>query len=203
MIHRKLALVWALAIFLLSSAGLEAQDQRPFVRPPIALDATGSWFGRAVPVDPFCPPGAPGCPVPREIVMLPTFFADGTFIGIDSNVFLEGDHTTAHGQWEATSVDTLGAQFLFLQEGANGVFAGAFRLTLDGEMVTPNLMTGFIVGYFFPFTDPTGAVVIDPETGFPVPDPLGPLPEECLPGLGCLGRFDFVLRRIPPSPGNP
>jgi hypothetical protein len=69
-------------------------------------------------------------------------------------------------------------------------------------MITPDLMTGYIVGYFFPFTDPTGAVVVDPETGFPVPDPLGPLPDECLPQLGCLGRFDFVLRRIPPPTRN-
>jgi len=200
--HRNLALVCVLGVVGLSNSWLEAQGQAPWVRPPIARDAVGSWFGRAVPVDPFCLPGAPGCPVPPEIVMLPTFFADGTFIGIDSNVFLEGDHTTAHGQWEATSFNTLGAQFLFLQEGGNGVFAGAFRLTLDGEMITPDLMTGYIVGYFFPFTDPAGAVVVDPETGFPVPDPLGPLPDECLPQLGCLGRFDFVLRRIPPPSRN-
>ncbi|MCU1329642.1 MAG: hypothetical protein JWN34_5012 [Bryobacterales bacterium] len=63
--------------------------------------AAGSWFGRAIPVPggTICPPGTPGCAVPAEIIMAFTLHADGTFIGIDSSIFPEGSHSTAHGQW--------------------------------------------------------------------------------------------------------
>jgi hypothetical protein len=189
-------------LFVILIAGFAAEHAKgvqgpPIGRPAFSFDAVGSWFGRAVPVDPFCPPGAPGCPVPPEIVMLPTFFADGNFIGIDSNVFLEGSHTTAHGQWRATGPFSVAAGFVFLQSGPNDVFAGAFRLTLQATVITADFLEGHIVGYFFPFTDSAGQTIIDPETGFPDPDPLAPLPDECLPGINnCLGVFEFTLRRI-------
>jgi hypothetical protein len=179
--------------------------EKPAVRPPIAFDAVGSWFGRAVPVNPFCAPGSQDCPVPKEIVMLPTFYADGNFVGIDSQTFGGGAHTTAHGEWKLSGPDTVAANFVFLQSGAGNVFVGGFRMRLHGEMVSSNLMTGKINAFFFPFTDENGEVVLDPETGYPSPDPLTPLgefiedPAACNPADGCLGFFEFTLRRIGPE----
>jgi hypothetical protein len=182
---------------------LSAQD-RPIVRPAIAFDAVGSWFGRAVPVDPFCEPETQGCPVPKEIVMLPTFYADRNFVGIDSQTFGGGAHTTAHGEWTFNGPGGVKANFVFLQSSDN-VFVGGFRMRLHGQMASPDLMTGKINAFFFPFTDQTGSVVLDPETQYPVPDPLTPLgefiddPANCDPQTGCLAVFEFTLRRVGPE----
>jgi hypothetical protein len=201
--NRDLALVYYTVVGCLLMFA-SAQDKPP-VRPPIAYDAVGSWFGRAVPMSPFCEPGSPGCPVPREIVMLPTFFADGNFVGIDSQTFGGGAHTTAHGEWKLTGPETVAANFVFLQSGPGNVFVGGFRMRLHGEMASPNLMIGKINAFFFPFTDETGKVVLDPETGYPVPDPLAPVgdfvddPADCNPAAGCLSVFEFSIRRVGPE----
>ena len=162
----------------------------------------GSFFGRAVVIDPWCTIGEPECPVPFEIVMLPTFFGDGNFMGIDSNVFL-GDHTEAHGEWVRTGPRTVEANWLFLQSDEEGRFAGAFHMRLQAESLDRDNMHGYINAYFVPFTDENGNVIVDPETGFPVPDPLEPVGDfitdgtKCAPQLnGCFGVFGFDVRRI-------
>ncbi|MEX2264575.1 MAG: hypothetical protein WD696_21655 [Bryobacteraceae bacterium] len=163
--------------------------------------AVGSWFGRAVPVNPFCVPQTPGCPIPFEIVMLPTFFADGNFIGIDSNVFV-GFHSTAHGEWLRRADGGIESSFLWLQSRDTITsFDGAFRVRLIARLADdPNQMTGFIQAYHFPFAGLDNKVIL--ENGLPKPDPLGAgqLPADCTPLVGCLGRFDFTLRRITVDP---
>ncbi len=168
--------------------------------------AVGSFVGRAVVHEPWCVPGTPQCPIPYEIFMLPTFFSDGNFMGIDSNVFL-GDHTEAHGQWIRTGQSTVEANWLFLQSDESGRFAGSFRLRLQAESLDQDNMRGYINAYFIPFTDENGAVIVDPESGFPVPDPLAPVGDfmtdgsECAPALnGCFGVFTFDVRRIKVTP---
>ena len=67
-------------------------------------------------------------------------------------------------------------------------------------------MEGFVNVYFYPFVDENGAAILDPETGFPVPDPLQPVGDfltdgsACNPVVnGCLGVLHFVVRRITPK----
>jgi hypothetical protein len=201
---KRVYLLGALLLVGLTHSVVSAQGGQ-LVRPPIAWDSVGSWFGRAVPIAPFCEPRTPNCPVPHEIVMLPTFFADGNFIGIDSQTFGGGAHTTAHGAWTFRSFQGISANFAFLQSGPGDLFVGGFRMRLQGDLVTPDLMVGRINAWFFPFTDETGAVVLDPDTGHPIPDPLqdlGPFiddPADCNPLFGCVGVFEFQMRRIGPA----
>lgn len=203
---RRLSLVMLVSYLLISASALWAQGRQP-VRPPIAWDVIGSWFGRAVPVSPFCEPRTEGCPVPHELVMLPTFFADGNFIGIDSQTFGGGAHTTAHGSWTFRNFQGIAANWIFLQSGPGDVFIGGFRMRMHADVVTPDLITGKINAWFFPFTDVSdgiGSVILDPVTGNPDPDPLqdiGPFiddPADCNPAFGCVGVFEFQMRRIGP-----
>ncbi|MBK9169865.1 MAG: hypothetical protein IPM24_20725 [Bryobacterales bacterium] len=193
----------ALAILAAVPAGFAQPTQEAPLPGPV-----GSWFGRATPFNPPCEPGTAGCPIPAEIVMLPTFYADGNFIGIDSNVFV-GYHSTAHGNWVNGDSDTIEANFVWLQSGETITsFVGAFRVRLVGKMVETdrNQMTGFIQAYFFPFVDPATQRVVLDNNDRPVPDPLGQaLPDGCTPQQGCLGTFNFTLRRIAVdrAPGAP
>lgn len=198
---KKISLIALLLLGSFATSDLFAQSRLP-VRLPIAWDVTGSWFGRAVPINPFCEPRTPGCPVPHEIVMLPTFFADGNFIGIDSQTFGGGAHTTAHGAWTFRHFQGISANFVFLQSGPGDLFIGGFRMRMQADLAGHDVLVGKINAWFFPFTDETGAVVLDPETGNPIPDPLqdlGPFiedPADCNPLFGCVGVFEFQMRRI-------
>lgn len=189
------ALAWA-ALTLIGN--LSAADS--IKRAATNRDAIGSWLGRAIPVPgkTICPPGAKDCPVPPEIVMVFTVHADGTFIGIDSNIFAGGTHTTAHGQWYFSAATTIKAAFTFLQSGPNDVFIGGFKNLFEATVTEPDRMEGKIDAYLYSYTDENGAVTVDSE-GFPKPNPLSP-PEECVPSSGCtaLGQFSFKVRRVAP-----
>ena len=160
-------------------------------------DAVGSWFGRAVPVPgrTICPPGAPGCPVPPEIIMIFTVNADGNFIGIDSNIFAGGNHSTAHGQWVRSSSRSIKAEFTLLQSSPTGVFIGGFKNLFNATVVSRDEMRGGIDAHLYNYTDPTGAALVDGD-GFPTPSPLAPA-SECATTAGCthLGEFSFIVRR--------
>ena len=75
---------FGLAVAATVATGVAAFGDQPSAnggpddRRPVFLDAVGSWLGRAVPVpgETICPPGAPGCPVPPEIVMIFTVNAE-------------------------------------------------------------------------------------------------------------------------------
>ena len=161
-------------------------------------DAVGSWFGRAVPVPGFtiCPPGAPGCPIPTEIVMVFTINKDGTFIGSDSNIFAGGNHTTAHGQWERNESRSIKGAYTFLQSSPAGVFIGGFKNLLRATVVSPDELQGRFDAFLYTYTSPAGAVIVDGD-GFPTPSPLAP-PSECATTAGCthFGEFSFVVRRV-------
>jgi hypothetical protein len=165
--------------------------------PTVFHDAVGSWFGRAVPVpgETICPPGVPGCPVPSEIVMIFTVNADGNFIGIDSNIFAGGDHTTAHGQWVRDGHLGIKAEFTLLQSSPDGVFIGGFKNLFNATLIHRDEMRGSIDARLYNYTDPTGAAIVDAE-GFPTPSPLAPA-SECATTAGCthLGKFSFLVRR--------
>jgi hypothetical protein len=162
-------------------------------------DAVGAWFGRAVPVPgkTICPVGSPGCPVPAEIVMVFTVNADGNFIGIDSNIFAGGDHTTAHGQWARKGPRSIKAAFTLLQSAPTGEFIGGFKNLFTATMHEVNEMRGGIDAYLYSYTDPATGLAITDSDGFPTPSPLAP-PSECAATPGCLhlGEFSFIARRM-------
>jgi len=187
----------ALLLLALPAFATVALAQPSPSRPPVFLDAIGSWFGRAVPGQTICPVGAPGCPVPKEIVMVFTVNADGTFIGIDSNIFVGGNHTTAHGQWKFSGPRSITAAFTFLQSGPGDVFIGGFKNLFNATLTQPDRMEGNIDAYLYNYTNPaTGAVITDAD-GFPTPSPLAP-PSACATTQGCthLGQFSFKVRRV-------
>lgn len=159
-------------------------------------DAIGSWFGRAIPQNTICPAGSPGCPVPPEIVMIFTVNADGTFIGIDSNIFAGGNHTTAHGQWDRKGPKSIKAEFTLLQSSPAGVFIGGFKNLFNATVINPDEMHGTIDAHLYNYTTATGAAIVDAD-GFPTPSPLAPA-SECASTPGCthLGTFSFIVRRV-------
>lgn len=159
-------------------------------------NAVGSWFGRAVPIpgETICPPGSPGCPVPLEIVMIFTVNDDGTFIGIDSNIFAGGNHSTAHGQWVRSGPRSIKAEFTLLQSAPNGLFIGGFKNLFNAELTTPDEMVGNIDAYLYNYAN--GSAITDSQ-GFPTPSPLAPA-SQCGSTAGCtaLGKFSFLVRRV-------
>ena len=172
--------------------GLESLQQ------PGSKLAVGSWFGRAIPTPgkTVCPPGSAGCAVPTEIIMAFTIMGDGNFIGIDSNIFKGGTHTTAHGQWVSRGYGVVHATFTLLQETGN-VFIGGFKNMFDATLSDANNMTGTIQAYLYLYTDANGNAVVDPATGLPTPNPLNP-PSLCATTAGCvpLGQFTFIAQRV-------
>jgi hypothetical protein len=107
----------------------------------------GSWFGRAVPVKPFCQPLTPGCPLPPEIIMLPSFLGDGTFIGINSITF-QVYLTEAHGSWVVRADGKVEANYIWLQATDQNParFEGAYRgrQVVDFDPRDPDRATGYI-----------------------------------------------------------
>jgi len=164
----------------------------------------GSWFGRAVPIDPFCEPGTAGCIVPPEVIMTPTFFADGVFMGSD-NLTFGTPRTPGHGSWMRTGPGQAESTMVILQGDSDNHFIGAFRVRFLVNVKERDRLTGYVTVHFFPFVDGQGLAVLDPETGNPIPDPLtglGPFitdPALCSPVEGCLALLEFDLRRITPA----
>lgn len=197
----RLYLLAGLSLMIVCPSTFAQTYWTPF--PVSYYDAVGSWFGRAVPQPgaTICQAGADGCPVPKEIVMVFTFHDDGTFVGIDSNIFAGGNHSTAHGQWEGAWPATVNATFTLLQSSPStpstpSTFIGGFKNLFHAEMVGRDKMQGQVDAYLYYYTDPkTGAVTVDSE-GLPTPSPLSP-PEQCSPP-GCvhLGVFTFKARRV-------
>jgi hypothetical protein len=155
----------------------------------------GTWFGTATPE---------GCPVPCSfiIVMMPEFHGDGTMVATDNGSF--GDHhLMGQGNWAKKPANQgIEGTFLWLQGTPTNTppFVGAVRVRLQGQLVLTNAdqMTGTIEPFFFPFVNAAGQIVLGLD-GFPSPDPLGGTGElpACIPANFCLGRFQFLVRRIP------
>ncbi|MEQ1886079.1 MAG: hypothetical protein ABL967_13530 [Bryobacteraceae bacterium] len=194
----KLSRVLAIAVFALGlGSNLNAQSLFGFpFRSPLFMTPVGSWFGRAIPANTICPPGAPGCAVPPEIVMVFTVHGDGTFIGIDSNIFQGGSHSTAHGQWTYDLSGKMKATFTLLQSSPTGVFIGGFKNLFSATMVNPDRMEGEINAFLYLYADQNGRAIVDSD-GLPTPSPLED-PSLCNPQQGCvpLGTFTFKAKRV-------
>lgn len=148
----------------------------------------GAWFGSATPEICNVPPDAGGCPA--QIVMIPQILADGTMVATDSGS-LDDHHLMGQGNWTKLQGHSgIRATFMWLQPSSPSIPpGGTFRVRLKGHLdaADSDTMRGTIEPFFFPF---------GPD-GLPSPDPVsGPLPE-CTALNGCLGRFLFVVRRIP------
>jgi hypothetical protein len=178
-----------LATFLCSGI-LQAQG------PGSHRHAIGSWFGRAAADQVICEPGSPNCPVPAEIIMVFTILADGSFIGIDSNIFAGGNHSTAHGEWVADPPRAIKANFTLLQSSPSGAFIGGFKNVFEATVVEADKLEGTITAYLYLYTDATGKAILGPD-GLPTPSPLSP-PEQCSTQAGCtrLGTFKFIAKRV-------
>ena len=190
-----------LSLSILCPCLIAQNGWRPYPLSP--SDAVGSWFGRAVPKPgaTICPAGAEGCPVPKEIVMVFTLNGDGTFIGIDSNIFAGGSHSTAHGEWRGRYPASIDATFTLLQSSPPtstqpSTFIGGFKNLFQADMVDHDTMTGQIDAYLYYYTDPaTGEAIVDSD-GLPTPSPLSS-PAQCSPpGCAHLGVFTFKARRV-------
>ncbi len=119
----------------------------------------GSWFGRALPDDPSTSPFS-------EVVMTPTFMADGTIIANDAHE-LTNVHGTSHGHWVTTGPNTIHATFIWLSlsaEKPNG-FTGMVKVRLFGRIdpSNPDKMIGKVYPVFFP--EGTDALVANDADG--------------------------------------
>ena len=121
---------------------------------------------------------------------------DGTFIGIDSNIFQGGSHSTAHGQWTYEPNGKMQATFTLLQSSPTGVFLGGFKNLFSATMVNPDRLEGEINAFLYLYTDQNGRAVVDSD-GLPTPSPLAD-PALCNPNQGCipLGTFTFKAKRV-------
>jgi len=157
--------------------------------------AVGSWWGRAIPSNTICTKAQdPTCPVPSEIIMVFTFHEDRTFIGIDSNIFSGGSHSTAHGVWEARPNGGLDARFTLLQSAPNGVFLGGFTNIFRATLTDDDTLDGTIDAYLYLYTRADGSAVVGAD-GLPTPSPLD-APTCAAPTCQALGQFSFKAKRV-------
>ena len=149
--------------------------------------ANGSWFGIALPDDPETSPFP-------EVVMSPTFFADGNVLANDSHE-LTNPHVTSHGNWHVTGEDEMEATFIWMNlTGDEGIapngYVGAFKVRLAGAVnpAFPNQMTGTVAAVLFP----------------PGTDPLDPNDTGGIPvgtfTIQALDRIEAFLPLIPEGP---
>ncbi len=174
--------------------------------------AIGSWFGKAVQLctgEPATNCAGLGLPA-VALFMTPTFHADGTFLGNDSLALAAapfGPHTTAHGNWIATSRNTLVADIVFMLNPfppADSPSVGAVHIKYAATVTAPDTMVGYVNLYFFPplelsweelgagqfptLPDVAAAVVAAPGRVFTDP-------AQCKVE-GCPLVFKFTVRRV-------
>lgn len=112
--------------------------------------AVGSWFGQAVQLcatlkDPSC--------YQVTLFMTPTLLSDGGFVAGDT---LElggppfGPHTTAHGQWIATSPTDLIADYVFILNGSTTGTMSVLRFRWLASAIAEDTMTGYVNAIFGP-----------------------------------------------------
>jgi hypothetical protein len=195
--HSRSMLFCALAFGLLLDAPAAFGQAAP-IRPQAVTPSTravGSWFGRAIPSDTVCTKAQdPTCPVPNEIIMVFTIHDDRTFIGIDSNIFSGGTHTTAHGQWGLDGPSGITARFTLLQSSPTGVFLGGFTNVFKGTMTGDDSMEGTIDARLYLYTNADGSAIVGSD-GLPTPSPLD-APTCAPPSCQHLGVFSFKAKRV-------
>jgi len=117
--------------------------------PRVINSPVGSWYGIARPIVPETSPFP-------EVVMTPTFLADGNFIANDSHEFTN-PHVTSHGNWVYTGRNQIRAVFIWMNltgdanVAPNG-FVGTMRVILEGKISegSPDSMEGTVHAFFYP-----------------------------------------------------
>jgi hypothetical protein len=192
------------------AAGVLAQTTFPTATHP----AVGSWFGKAIQLCPLyvAPSACSGGNPAIALFMTPTLTADGGFLGNDSLALGAapfGPHTTAHGQWVATSAVDFTADYVFMLNAfppkGDGAIQG-LRFRWAGTAVDKNTLQGFVNLYFsqpiktdwsgllndqFPVLPSTAAPLIASPAGF-VKDPTLCMTPDC-PLV-----FKFTIKRVAP-----
>lgn len=151
-------------------------EEKPVVRPPIAFDAVGSWFGIAEAQGPL-PEG-----FPATVSMLLSFSEDGVLLGTDSTNFgvyqgLLG--SPAHGSWAQSARRGIAGTFLWLQHTPDGTLVAYVKVKMAGHMEDFRTMSGSLYPELFP--DLGVNPLASDASGIP------------------LGRFDFLALRIVPG----
>jgi hypothetical protein len=120
----------------------EANAPRADARHP----AIGSWYGKAVQV---CGDPISSCPK-ASLYMTPTLTQDGAFLGNDTFALGGppfGPHTTAHGNWTATSPTAITADYTFMGVSlGQTVFPSttALRFRWQAEVIDADTMVGYV-----------------------------------------------------------
>jgi len=204
------------AWILVSALGTPLAALAQSTVPTAGHGAVGSWFGRAVEI---CQSGVPiaactaGLPA-IALYMTPTLTPDGLFIGNDSLALGAapfGPHTTAHGQWVATSRTEFTTDYTFMLNtfpppSAANSSVSALRFRWAGKVVDENTLVGYVNLYFlppisteweeleaneFPPLPPEAEAVVTSPNGF-VTDP-----DTCRTP-GCPLVFKFTIKRVAP-----
>ncbi len=168
----------------------------------------GSWFGMA---QELCANGDATCPQ-ASLFMTPTIYADGNFIGNDDFAIGGppfGPHTTAHGQWIATSPTSITVDYVFMLPGTAATNVTALRFRWLATLTSPTTMQGYVNIYFgpqlplswtalgtnnFPTLPSAMSFFLTPPTAFysnPATCPGGP-------AAGCPLIFAFSIGRVYP-----
>lgn len=191
-----------------------AAAQTPSPVPTANHAAVGSWFGKAIQLCPTStvPSACSGGNPALALLMTPTMTADGNFLGNDSLALGAapfGPHTTAHGQWIATSATEFTADYTFMlnafpPQGDGAIQALRFRWA--GQIVDKNTAVGFVNIYFsapiqqtwnqllsneFPAFPNEGNIVVTAPNGA-VKDP------NLCRTAGCPLVFKFTIKRVAP-----
>lgn len=156
-----------------------------------------------------------------EVTMMPELFADGNVVATDHATLLDG-HPIGQGRWEPAGQTTIGgktynkvqASFMWFQprppqevdpRNPWSKFAGMAhpRFVLYLDPANPDEVRGYLQPFLFSITDRFGQVNLQPNTPYPTPDPIAPLPATCDPTATasnpyCFGTFMFVIRRVQP-----
>ncbi|OFW18772.1 MAG: hypothetical protein A3H97_04350 [Acidobacteria bacterium RIFCSPLOWO2_02_FULL_65_29] len=175
--------------------------------------AVGSWFGKAVQV---CLPGA----VPSAcfngqpavvLFMTPTLTGEGLFVADDSLTLGGapfGPHTTAHGQWFATSAAEFTADYTFMLRPFPPVADSitALRARWLGQVANADTLVGWVNAYLQPAVPLAWTRLLDSEfPAFPneaagiVTSPRGFVRDPALCRTpGCPLVFKFTVKRVAP-----
>ena len=209
---RRYRMLGGLVVAVLVSGPAAAQTPSPV--PTATHGAVGSWFGKAIQLCPsgVAPSACSGGNPALALFMTPTLTPDGLFIGNDSLTLGAppfGPHTTAHGQWIATSATDFTADYTFMlsqfpPRGDGAVQALRFRWL--GQVVDKTTIVGYVNIYF------TGPIQ---QTWYPLlPNEFPAFPNEANvavtapttfvrdPSLcrqaGCPLVFKFTIKRVAP-----
>src|SRR5262245_5995125 len=203
----------SLTALMLAMVGFVAA-QTPSPVPTQGHGAVGSFFGAAIEVCPqgVAPAACAGGNPALTLFMTPTLYADGNFIGNDSFSIGSapfGPHSTAHGQWIATSTTDFTADYTFMLNAfppqGNGAIQ-ALRFRWQGTVLDKLTLVGFVNMYFSqPMTLPWVSLLpnefptLPPQTSVPLtPPPTFYRDPTLCRTAGCPLVFKFTVKRVAP-----